>query len=224
MDKSLRRGWTEIVEGDDLDAHMAENGQARANAELLDTLLRDATLAPGGRIAFVGAGTGQLLDFMDVASLAGRPLVFTDINERFLKRIRERLRRHPEIGEATVIHDDVEATRLASPIYAVVIVLVLEHVEWRCALTALCATDPVWLLIVIQRNDATAPVVTMERKLRPSIRAFAEAARPQLVDERELTGWLSDAGFSLAIHLERRVEDAKTMIGLGFKDAGRRYH
>jgi len=69
MDSGLRRAWTQIVTAVDYEEHMTAIGQAQAGAALTQYIIQSAKTPAGGRVAIVGAGTGQMLDFLDPAIL-----------------------------------------------------------------------------------------------------------------------------------------------------------
>src|SRR5579883_144987 len=104
MDAGLRRAWTEIVTPEDYEAHMLAVGQAQAAAELTRHVISTAAPAPGARIVFAGAGTGQMLDWLDPDMLRPYRLTFSDLNPVFLARLQQRLARHGLDGET--IEDD----------------------------------------------------------------------------------------------------------------------
>jgi hypothetical protein len=213
MDANLRKAWTEVVTGADLDRHLAEVGQAEANAGLLVAMLSESSLPPDADLLLAGVGTGQLLDYAGARALAPYRLTCTDINERFLAELEDRLRKAPEL-RATVRIDDIEATALRGPYDAVAAILLLEHIEWRKGVAALARLDPGWMYLVIQRNEAAPEALTAHRDLAPSIRAFGAMARPTLVPESELTAFLAEAGYAIHRRYERPVRDEKTMVGL----------
>jgi S-adenosylmethionine:diacylglycerol 3-amino-3-carboxypropyl transferase len=70
---------------------MAAIGQAQAAAELTRYLIEAAKLDTGSRIVLAGAGTGQMFDLLDPALFRPYRLTVTDLNPRFLVRLRERL-------------------------------------------------------------------------------------------------------------------------------------
>jgi hypothetical protein len=201
------------VEADDLDRHMAANGQAAANAGLVSAMLERVGLSAGSRVLFPGAGTGQLLDFLPAAPLRALDLTFTDINAAFLDVLRRRIE---AVGGLTarVVVDDAERPAPGGRFEAVVTVLVLEHVAWGPAVEALAALCDRWLAFVIQRNDGDPAMVATTRELAPSIARFRAIARPRLVPEPELTAAVEREGLRLAWRSETRVPDAKAMIGL----------
>jgi hypothetical protein len=216
MDPNLRKAWTEIVTGEDLDHHLAAVGQAQANARLLVDMLSHSSLPSGAELLFAGAGTGQLFDYADVDALARYRWTCTDINERFLSALEERLRKAPTI-RASVKVDDVEATGLRGPFDAAAAILLLEHIEWRKGITSLAGLHPEWMYIVIQRNEAAPDALTERPDLAPSIRAAAAIARPMLVPEPDLTAFLAEAGYAIQRRYQRAVPDEKTMVGLVYR-------
>ncbi len=217
---SLREAW-KGVEASDYDAHMARVGQAQANALLLPRLLRDHP-PPGPRLVVAGAGTGQLLDYADPAFLRPFDVTFTDISAALLARLAERLQaRAPGWSAHREVVDDVEDTRLQGPLDAIVLVLVLEHVDWRKALRSLIGLEPGRLYSIIQENPPDmASAITPSREPVGSMRVIREAG-PVLVPHAELTREMDGLGYSLLATERRGVPDAKTMVGLVYDARGR---
>jgi hypothetical protein len=215
MDPNLREAWTGIVTADDYDEHMRAVGQAQANAALVEEMVTAGPEPARSTLLFVGAGTGQMFDYVSPAFLAPYRLTFTDINAAFLERLRERLAVSGLDYEAVV--DDVERPALVGPFGAAVVVLVLEHVEWRKALDGLAALRPEVLHLVVQRNPpGLEEAVTPGRVLPPSLARAAETAHPTLVDPEEVASYLRGHGYALVARREKGVPDDKTMIGLTF--------
>ena len=67
---------------------MAQVGQARANAKLLQSMLVSSASDKSVGLLFAGAGTAQFLDYIPATCLAPFRLTLSDINESFLKRAR----------------------------------------------------------------------------------------------------------------------------------------
>jgi hypothetical protein len=128
MDSGLHRAWTQIVTAEDYEEHMAAIGQAQAGAALTQYIIQSANAPAGGRVAIVGAGTGQMLDFLDLTILRPFRIIFTDLNPGFLVRLRERLSRHALT--ATVLEDDIEQTALDPGPDLLLATLLLEHIDW----------------------------------------------------------------------------------------------
>src|SRR5258706_8764724 len=84
---TLREAWSKIVTADDYEGHMAEVGQAQANAELVRDLICDLAPPQGAKVLFAGAGTGQMFDYIDGTLFAPFDMTFTDINESFLAHL-----------------------------------------------------------------------------------------------------------------------------------------
>ena len=113
--------------------------------------------------------------------------------------------------------DDIEVTQLKDRFDLVVVVLVLEHIDWQRGLKNIHTLAPNLLYIVIQQNpvgmvDAIAP----RRALNKSMRALAETARPVLAPSDQLIDFLTQLGFRLQARDERPAPDSKTMVGLSF--------
>jgi hypothetical protein len=209
----LFEAWTTVVRARDMDAHMARNGQADANAKLLAWMLGAIPPSPGGRILMPGAGTGQFLDRIETAALEPWDWIFTDVNTEFLDFMHSRLRRHRGVSAAICI-DDAEAPNTEGPLCAVLTALLLEHVDWKKALAAWAALSPGWIGIVIERDDATGERRPTPRPLRSTIARFEEVARPHLVPERELADELARLGYLPHARREEPVPDARAMVAL----------
>src|SRR5712672_3631476 len=110
MDAGLRLAWTQIVTVADYDEHMAAIGQAQAAAVLTEDMLRAVAPRTAGRVVIAGAGTGQVLDFLEPSLLRPFELTCTDLNPAFLARLKERLDHHGL--RATILEDDIERTSL----------------------------------------------------------------------------------------------------------------
>jgi SAM-dependent methyltransferase len=212
--RALRKAWRETVSADDYDAHMEAVGQARANAELVrDLVLR---FPPGGpRLLVAGAGTGQMLDFVDSALFAPFQVTFTDLSRTLLARLAERLVRLGWRNHEVRV-DDLERTRLVGSFDGAVVVLVLEHLDWRRAVASLCRLEVGRCYIVIQLNPAHQPgALAPHRPATGSMEVFRQV-HPQLVPRHELVEALSKKGYALIVEEPRPVPDGKTMLGLVF--------
>jgi hypothetical protein len=215
MDHHLREAWTRIVLADDLDAHMAAVGQAQANAALVETMITTGNAPQRRTVLFAGAGTGQMFDYVNGSFLAPYRVTFTDINAPFLDRLRERLA-GSRLEYETIV-DDIEDSTLSGPFGMAVVVLVLEHVEWRKALHSLVGLQPERIHLIVQRNPPDlGDAITPGRALPPSIARASERAHPTLVDPEAIGVFLGSRGYEPFGRFERPVPDEKTMIGLTF--------
>jgi hypothetical protein len=196
--------WAGYITADDYECHMAGTGQPQANADLLAELFREAPPAPGARILFAGAGTGQYFDHFPPAALGPYRPIFTDLNRRFLDRLAERL-----VCETLV--DDIEAPRVEGPFDLAIAILVLEHVEWRRAVAGLCRVAA-RVFAVVQEN----PAGLTERPLPGTLAALRELPT-QLVDRDELIAEFGGRSFGLVRASTREVRDGKKMVGLDFR-------
>jgi len=218
---SLRQAWGQVAPAD-YDAHMAAVGQAEANAHLVRRLLADHP-PPGPRLLFAGAGTGQMFDYVSPEFLRAFEVTFTDISAALLARLAERLRAAaPDWTAHREVVDDVEETRLDRPVDGIVIVLVLEHVDWRKAVRSLTGLDPGRVYAVIQENPPEmATAITPTREVALTLRPVREAG-PALVPEAALTERMDAAGYSFLATERRPVADGKTMAGLVYDRRPRR--
>ena len=113
--------------------------------------------------------------------------------------------------------DDIEVTQIKDRFDVIVLVLVLEHIDWQRGLQNIHKLAPPLLHIVIQQNpvgmvDAIAP----RRALNKSMQALAQTARPVLVASDRLIDFLTQLGYRLQARDERPAPDSKTMVGLSF--------
>lgn len=218
MDSELRRAWTEVVTADDYEAHMAAIGQAQAGAELTRWLIESAAPRAGGRIVIAGAGTGQMLDYLDAEVLRPYRLTCSDLNPSFLARLRQRLASHGL--EAETVEDDIEQTCLAAQPDMLLATLLLEHVDWRKGVAALAGLQPRACGIVVQENPPEmASAVTPGRRLPASIAKAVETAHPTLVPRGELVAAMAELGYRCRATEVREVADGKRLVGLLFDRA-----
>ncbi len=109
MDDALRHVWTKLITATDLDDHMAQVGQARANAELLQSILDSSAREKPVNLLIAGAGTAQFLDYIPATCLTPFHLTLSDINESFLKRAEERCDR-AGLSDVRFVVDNIEVT------------------------------------------------------------------------------------------------------------------
>jgi hypothetical protein len=209
MRRTLRDLWAGHITADDYERHMAATGQPQANADLLGELFRDAPPAPGARILFAGAGTGQYFDYFPAAALAPYLPIFTDVNPTFLDRLAARCiaMRRP----CQTLVDDIEAPRVEGPFDLAIAILVLEHVDWRRAVAELCRIA-VRVFAIVQEN----PAGLSEGPLPGTLAALRDLPT-RLVDRDELIAEFGGRGFEVARASFRAVRDGKKMVGLDFR-------
>jgi SAM-dependent methyltransferase len=215
MDSALRRAWTQIVTAEDYEEHMAAIGQAQAGAALTEYILQSAQPPVGGLVAIVGAGTGQMLDFLDPATFRPFRIICTDLNPRFLVRLQERLAQHGL--SATVLEDDIEHTALEPGTDLIVATLLLEHIDWRRGVEVLAGLRPTTCGIVIQENPpGMTSTVTPGRRIPPSITQALATARATLLPYDELLAAFAARGYVCKSSCAREVADGKRLIALLF--------
>ena len=204
MPRTLRDLWAGHITADDYDRHMAATGQPQANADLVAELFRDDPPADSARILFAGAGTGQYFEYFPPAALAPYRPLFTDLNPRFLDRLAGRF-------VCQTLVDDIEAPRAEGPFDLAIVILVLEHVEWRRAVAGLCSVAA-RVFAIVQEN----PAGLTEGPLPGTLAALRDLPA-QLVDRGELMAEFGERGFELARTSVRAVRDGKKMVGLDFR-------
>jgi SAM-dependent methyltransferase len=211
-EESLKQVWVGI-EATDYQQHMQNTGQAAANAALTEDWL--SALQPTS-VLFAGAGPGQMLDYFAAETLARhRSVTFTDFHPRFVEALRLRLQpgQHAE-------QDDIEDTRLNSSYAAVILVLVLEHVDWRKAIRSFQRWQARHILIVIQENPASISSAVTPGMLVPgTMNVFREEAKPHLIAAAELELSMRQEGFALRGTKAAEVLHGKRMIACSFEAA-----
>ena len=218
MSSKLREAWTTIIQARDYEAHMAEVGQAQANAELVAEYLASQPPGEGASLLLLGAGTGQMFDFISSKILNPYKTTFADINPSFLQCLAERLRGVEGLRYTTVV-DDIEKTRLTPGFHTVLAVLLLEHVDWRKAVSTIAGLAGQRAFVVIQENPAAlATALTPTRKITGTMRIFTEV-HPGLIPGDELTAEFARLGFKPNCSAEKIVADNKKMLAFGFARA-----
>jgi SAM-dependent methyltransferase len=221
MDASLRLAWTRIVTVEDYDEHMAAIGQAQAAAELTEDLVRAAQPQTNGRVVIVGAGTGQMLDFLEPSLLRPFQLTCTDLNPTFLARLQERLDQHGL--RATILEDDIEQTALERTALEpgpdlLLATLVLEHIDWRRGVEVFAGLRPKACGIILQENPpGMTSSVTPGRRIPPSIAKAIAVGHATLVPQHELTTEFEARGYGVQARCVRQVADGKRLVGLLLK-------
>jgi 2-polyprenyl-3-methyl-5-hydroxy-6-metoxy-1,4-benzoquinol methylase len=213
MSPTLREAWSSRIDAADYDAHMDSIGQAQANAFLVAEFLAHSGLQPDAVLLVVGAGTGQMFDFVSAALLQPFDVTFTDLNPVFLEKLKERLSRFPTITYS-LLPDDIENTQLSGSYDAVLAVLVLEHVDFRKAVANLCHLSRQHIFIVHQRNlDPASGAMT--HVPTNSMKVLFEAP-PHLRTQSELVEAFRAGGFELSSTASKDVFDNKQMCSLHF--------
>lgn len=189
---------------------MAAAGQAQANGELVRHMVESWPPA-NPRLLFAGMGTGQILDYSGTGFLEPYRPTFTDINRGFLDRLEKRLVRLGCDSYQTAI-DDLEDTRLQPPWGGVVVVLVLEHIDWRKGVASLGRLQAERCYIVIQENPPGSA------RVRPPVGSMSifQQVRPNLVPPDQLIDAMAAQQYSLIASESRLVTDDKKMTGLVF--------
>jgi hypothetical protein len=215
MDSGLRLAWTQIVTGEDYEEHMAGIGQAQAGAALTRQIIQSSEPLHGGRVVIVGAGTGQMFDFLDPALFRPFRITCTDLNRRFLDRLEERLTRHGL--SATVLEDDIERTAIEPGPDLVLATLLLEHIDWRRGVEVIAGLHPATCGIIIQENPpGMTSSVTPGRRIPPSIAKAVETAHATLVPLDELLAAFAARGYKCRDRFAREVADGKRLIAVLF--------
>jgi len=216
MRSPLRDAWTKLVRPEDYETHMAGVGQAQANAQLVEDYFRVQPPEKDSSILFMGAGTGQMFQFISPSFLLPFATTFTDINPTYLDLLNERLRSVDTLRYVTAV-DDIENSSLSETFSPVIAVLVLEHVDWKKAAATLAKLAKENVLIVVQENPPQhATAINPARRIVSTMNVFVEV-HPQLIPRDELVSEFALYGFVSEYYDEKSVSDGKKMIALGFQ-------
>ena len=216
MKSDEQRAWTTIVEPGEYDLHMANVGQAQANAKIISDFLQSNSVKRPSLIAVFGAGTGQFMDWVDPVMLKQFHWIFTDISHRFLSELARRANRSG-LMEFQLILADIEALELPQLPEVTITVLVLEHVDWQKAVVQITACTARTAMIVIQENPVGMLTnVTPGREIPRSLIEGSKYANSHLIDAEALTNAMRTHGFELASNNSENVLDGKRMRALVF--------
>src|SRR5581483_1651708 len=127
-----------------------------------------------------GAGTGQMLNFLDSTLFVPYRLTFTDLSRRFLDRLEQRLAR--SALTAQILEDDIEDSAIEAGADLLIATLLLEHIEWRRGVDAIAVLRPLSCGVILQDNPpGMTAAVTPGRRIPASMAVAMVKARPQIV-------------------------------------------
>lgn len=216
---TLREAWSSVIAPEDYEIHMANVGQAQANADLMRELVGFGSSKVRQRLLIAGCGPGQFLEVASPDYLLPHRCVFTDLSLAFIEQVQVRAATIGLDFEALV--DDVEDSQLEPGFDAIILVLVLEHTQWQRTISEMVRLQPKRLIIVIQRNPTEmATMMTPNRELPGTLKACAQGEKPRLLEPDELVSFLGGRGFVERHREVRDVADGKAMIGFVFEEQG----
>jgi hypothetical protein len=156
-----------------------------------------------------------MFDFLNPALFRPFELTCTDINPKFLARLRERLVKHDLSG--LLLADDIEHTTLLDGPDFLLAALLLEHIDWRKCVEVIAALRPAACGIIIQENPiGMTSAVTPGRRIPASMAAAVQIAQPKLVPHDELLSAFEARGYHCARTYAREVADGKRLISTLF--------
>jgi hypothetical protein len=217
----LREAWTRIIRAEDYETHMAAVGQAQATAKLVAEYFQFARMAKGTRILFLGAGTGQMFDYVTPDFLRPYRTTFADINAGYLKWLTQRLKVTEGLHYSTTV-DDVEQTQLKPGAALVIAVLLLEHVNWRKAVATMCTLSQEMVLVVVQQNPMDMKTAMTPGRAKTGTMKILHELQPTLISAQELQKAFQLQDFVPSYTAERIAADGKKMVALGFEKRHRR--
>ncbi len=214
-DNKEKDAWLHIVDPNDLDLHMANIGQAPANANIVKTFFSEYPLKAGSSLLIPGCGTCQMFDYINPLDIGNVKITFTDINLKMLAKAKNRLQKY-DISKYSFIKDDIENTVISGKYDAVLLSLVLLHIDWKKSIKNILAFSPSAIYIIEQSQKSFVSPVTKKRDLPKSIREYAKITNSGLINLPELINFLNKEGFRLIREINCEVPDMKVMHGFVF--------
>jgi len=214
MPHGEREAWLDVVHPADLDSHMASVGQAEVNAAIVKEMFVRYPLAENAKLLIHGCGTCQMFDYVDLSVFGKSDITFADLSPRMLEVARKRLARFANSSHRIIV-DDIESSSLHGRYDAVLLVLVLLHVNWKKALENILRLGISSLYIIEQSQRGTFTMTSTTQTL-PSMQRYQEVASPLLVSPDDLSDFLGRRGFKMLWTTERQVPGSKSMLGFVF--------
>jgi len=211
--KDSKKAWKSTIPADDLDKHMLATKQVQANVKILEKMLNDFPIKEGTNILVPGCGTGQIFDYIDINLFSNYHLTLTDINKEYLKKIDQRFKKNQKISYK-IIEDDIEIPKIQQKFDSSILILVLEHIEWKKALENILNLGVNSVYIIIQKQDKNKQIVTSYKNIPKSITKFSTITKSQLIDEHKIKQYFKKNGFNLLKSYSEKIMDNREMIGL----------
>ena len=214
--KAERRAWLHIVKPAELDVHMVSIGQAKTNAGIVKEMFRSLPLAEGGKLLVHGCGSCQMLDYLSLSDLGSISFTFADLSPAMMEGGKGRL---SKVRNATynLVIDDIENSELTGQYDAILLVLVLLHVDWRSALGNMMRLGARRFYIIEQEQGPGVSSVTIKEKLLPSMEEYRVVSEMTLVLREELMSFMNSRGYRLQWSATRPVPGDKAMMGVVFE-------
>lgn len=214
---SDREVWQQSkIPPEELDLLMADNGQAEANAHHIERFFREYPLPVDSSLLIHGCGTCQMFDYLNPADIGKVNITFADIGPGMLEIARRRLAQYKELS-FQLITDDVENSSLEGRYDAILLSMLLLHVDWRKCLRNIIKLKPGRIFIIEQeQKEGTQITGSKNRPLPPTIQQYAEAVSIELVPRQDLIEFLKESGYRLECINETPVPDDKVMSGFIF--------
>jgi SAM-dependent methyltransferase len=209
-----REAWLDVVHPADLDSHMTSVGQAEVNAAIVKEMFVRYPLSGNARLLIHGCGTCQMFDYVDLSVFGKSDITFADLSPRMLEVAKRRLARFANSSHRIVV-DDIESSSLNGRYDAVLLVLVLLHMNWKKALENILSLG-VSSLYIIEQSQQAAFSMTPTAQVLPSMQRYQEVASPVLVSPDDLSDFLGRKGIKRMWTTEHRVPGNKSMLGFIF--------
>lgn len=215
IEKSLtKEAWKSIISAEDLDKHMIKTKQIQANTKILQNMINDFPISKM-KILVPGCGTGQVFEHLDLTLFSGSQIIFTDINKKYLEKLNQRLKKFRKISYSVTM-DDIENTKIKKHFNSCILILVLEHIEWKKVIKNILNFGVSSFYVIIQKQNKNKQTITSYRDMPKSITKFSTIARTHLIDNLEIKQYFKKEGFDLLKKYNEKVLDNKKMVGFYF--------
>jgi len=204
--------WKYFLSADCLNKYLRLNGQAKLNSFFILRMLKGSPLKSKSNMLVHGAGTGQLFSNIEILKeLRKYNLTFADINLKYLEKLNEFMN-HKHTNYKIKI-DDLENTHLKEIFDGVLLVLLLQHLNWEKAINNIIKFNkPSKIYIIIQEKDD----INIKIKLPSKIKFFKLFAISKLVQKRRLIKYLSTKKYTLIDEHTEFTSEKKKFTSLIF--------
>jgi SAM-dependent methyltransferase len=158
-----------------------------------------------------------MFDYVALENFGKVHLLCADLSPAMLEEGKKRLERFP-IASWNVVLDDFEDSTLNCQFDAVLLVLLLLHVDWRRGLENMLRLNPSRFYIIEQDQASDVSSITKNESLLPSLEQYSEVAEMTLVPQRDLVEFMNSHGYRQEWSSSRPVPGNKRMVGSVFSN------
>ena len=211
-----RQAWLSIVKPEELDIHMASVGQAETNAGIVKEMFACIALEDHARLLVHGCGSCQMLDYLSLSEIGNVDFTFADLSPAMAEEGKRRLA-GVSGAKYNLVVDDIEQSTLSGSYDAVLLVLVLLHVDWRVSLENMMRLGVQRFYIIEQEQGPGVSPITHKEKLLPSMERYSAISEMSLVPRLDLVAFMEERGYTRRWTTTHPVPGDKAMAGFVFE-------